>query len=215
MAVWKPESRGGAATARGRSMGTVPRRPKLCGLCKSSIIRLLPRVGTSQNSFGNSGLAVFWTTRNRSHGSASGNTIWTGADRVVDGLTTSHRATGMLSSITAIFQTKKVLLSEPLVARNHWVTQNHSKPLSTTGQSLLTRQGAGGQSLVVWEGSLGGGLSLSQCQGCSELVLLIGSWVGVRRLFHFFIFLTASRMVLPQDPSTGNTRKTCRRVGPS
>ena len=153
MAVWKPESRGGAATARGRSMGTVPRRPKLCGLCKSSIIRLLPRVGTSQNSFGNSGLAVFWTTRNRSHGSASGNTIWTGADRVVDGLTTSHRATGMLSSITAIFQTKKSASlrttgrskplgdSEPLeTTLNHWAI-----PSDTTRGGRAIPCGMGGQ----------------------------------------------------------------------
>ena len=29
-----------------------------------------------------------------------------------------------------------------------------------------------------------------------------GSWVGVRRPFHLSLFLTASRMVLPQDPST-------------
>ena len=28
------------------------------------------------------------------------------------------------------------------------------------------------------------------------------SWVGVRRLFHRSVFLTASRTVLPQDPST-------------
>ena len=31
---------------------------------------------------------------------------------------------------------------------------------------------------------------------------VLGSWVGVRRLFHHSLFLTASRMVLPQDPST-------------
>ena len=31
---------------------------------------------------------------------------------------------------------------------------------------------------------------------------VLGYWVGVRRLFHIDIFLTASRMVLPQDPST-------------
>ena len=29
-----------------------------------------------------------------------------------------------------------------------------------------------------------------------------GSWAGVRRLFNLSLFLTASRMVLPQDPST-------------
>ena len=31
---------------------------------------------------------------------------------------------------------------------------------------------------------------------------VLGSWVGVRRIFHLSLFLTASRMVLPQDPST-------------
>ncbi len=31
---------------------------------------------------------------------------------------------------------------------------------------------------------------------------VLGSWVGVRRLFHLSLFLTAYRMVLPQDPST-------------
>ena len=31
---------------------------------------------------------------------------------------------------------------------------------------------------------------------------VLGSWVGVRRLFHLSLFLTASRMVLPQDPCT-------------
>ena len=31
---------------------------------------------------------------------------------------------------------------------------------------------------------------------------VLGSWVGVRRLFHLSLFLTASRMVLTQDPST-------------
>ena len=34
------------------------------------------------------------------------------------------------------------------------------------------------------------------------LVSVLGSWVGVRRPFHLSLFLTASRMVLPQDPST-------------
>ena len=29
---------------------------------------------------------------------------------------------------------------------------------------------------------------------------VLGSWVGVRRLFRLSLFLTASRMVLPQDP---------------
>ena len=32
--------------------------------------------------------------------------------------------------------------------------------------------------------------------------LVLGSWVGVRRLFHRSLFLTASRLALPQDPST-------------
>ena len=32
---------------------------------------------------------------------------------------------------------------------------------------------------------------------------VLGSWVGARRLSHLSLFLTASRMVLPQDPSTG------------
>ena len=32
---------------------------------------------------------------------------------------------------------------------------------------------------------------------------VLGSWVGARRLLHLFVFLTASRMFLPQDPSTG------------
>ena len=32
-------------------------------------------------------------------------------------------------------------------------------------------------------------------------LLELGSWVGVRRLFHLSLFLTASRMALPQDPS--------------
>ena len=33
-------------------------------------------------------------------------------------------------------------------------------------------------------------------------LLVLGSWVGVRRPFHLSCFLTTSRMVLPQDPST-------------
>ena len=33
-------------------------------------------------------------------------------------------------------------------------------------------------------------------------VAVRGSWVGVRRLFHRSLFLTASRVVLPQGPST-------------
>ena len=31
---------------------------------------------------------------------------------------------------------------------------------------------------------------------------VLGSWVGVRHLFHLSLFLTAPRMVLTQDPST-------------
>ena len=31
---------------------------------------------------------------------------------------------------------------------------------------------------------------------------VLGYWVGVRRPFHLSLFLTAPRMVLPQDPST-------------
>ena len=37
---------------------------------------------------------------------------------------------------------------------------------------------------------------------CSTCVTVLGSWVGVRRPFHLSSFLTASRVVLPQDPST-------------
>ena len=33
-------------------------------------------------------------------------------------------------------------------------------------------------------------------------LLVLGSWVGVWRLFHHSLFLSASRVVLPQDPST-------------
>ena len=36
---------------------------------------------------------------------------------------------------------------------------------------------------------------------------VLGSWAGVQRPFHLSLFLTASRMVLPQDPST-STRRT-------
>ena len=36
----------------------------------------------------------------------------------------------------------------------------------------------------------------------SPQLLVLGSWVGERRLFHLYLFLTASRMALPQDPST-------------
>ena len=35
-----------------------------------------------------------------------------------------------------------------------------------------------------------------------EALLVLGSWVGVRRPFYVSLFLTASRMVLPQDPGT-------------
>ena len=40
---------------------------------------------------------------------------------------------------------------------------------------------------------------------------VLGSWVGVRRLFHHSLILTASRMVLPQDAST--TQAVTRRCG--
>ena len=36
----------------------------------------------------------------------------------------------------------------------------------------------------------------------SPQLLVLGSWVGERRLFHLDLFLNASRMALPQDPST-------------
>ena len=36
----------------------------------------------------------------------------------------------------------------------------------------------------------------------SPQLLILGSWAGVRRLFHLPVFLTASRMALPQDPGT-------------
>ena len=35
---------------------------------------------------------------------------------------------------------------------------------------------------------------------------VLGSWVGARRPFQLSVFLTASRMVLPQDPSTNLCR---------
>ena len=35
-----------------------------------------------------------------------------------------------------------------------------------------------------------------------RLPVVLGSWVGVRHLFHLSLFLAASRMVLTQDPST-------------
>ena len=35
------------------------------------------------------------------------------------------------------------------------------------------------------------------------VLLVLGSWVGVRRLFHLSLLLTAPRVVLPQDPRTG------------
>ena len=34
-------------------------------------------------------------------------------------------------------------------------------------------------------------------------ITVLGSWAGVRRPFHISLFLTAPRVVLPQDPSTG------------
>ena len=34
---------------------------------------------------------------------------------------------------------------------------------------------------------------------------VLGYWVGVRRPFHHSLFLTAPRMVLPQDPSTDHS----------
>ena len=37
-------------------------------------------------------------------------------------------------------------------------------------------------------------------------VLVLGSWEGVRRRVHFSLFLAASRMALPQDPSTNLCR---------
>ena len=44
-------------------------------------------------------------------------------------------------------------------------------------------------------------------QACAAQVLrqVLGSWVGVWRLFSHFLFLTAPRMALPQDPSTDPT----------
>ena len=38
---------------------------------------------------------------------------------------------------------------------------------------------------------------------------VLGSWVGVRRLFQLSLFLTAPRMVLPQDPSTDVPARAC------
>ena len=35
-----------------------------------------------------------------------------------------------------------------------------------------------------------------------RVLLVLGSWVGVRRHFRITLLLTAPRMVLPQDPST-------------
>ena len=37
----------------------------------------------------------------------------------------------------------------------------------------------------------------------NQVSTIIGSWVGVRRLSHLSLFLTAYRMGFPQDPSTG------------
>ena len=37
-------------------------------------------------------------------------------------------------------------------------------------------------------------------------LLVLGYWVGVWRLFHHSLFPSASRVVLPQDPSTESTR---------
>ena len=37
---------------------------------------------------------------------------------------------------------------------------------------------------------------------CIHRLLVLGSWVGARRPFHLSLLLPASRMVLPQDPST-------------
>ena len=37
----------------------------------------------------------------------------------------------------------------------------------------------------------------------ARIVVVLGSWVGVRRILHLSLLLTASRMALPQDPSTG------------
>ena len=43
--------------------------------------------------------------------------------------------------------------------------------------------------------------------GDEHQVSTLGSWVGVRRLFHLYLFLTASRMVLPQDPRSTNASR--------
>ena len=40
-----------------------------------------------------------------------------------------------------------------------------------------------------------------------EFRSVLGSWVDVRHLFHLSVFLTASRMVLTQDPSTDPTTR--------
>ena len=48
-----------------------------------------------------------------------------------------------------------------------------------------------------WESSYN---TMCELGGIDALVL--GSWVGARRPFHLSVFLTAPRMVLPQDPST-------------
>ena len=48
-------------------------------------------------------------------------------------------------------------------------------------------------------------------------ILVLGSWVGIRRPYPLFLFLTAPRMVLPLDPSTdpgaGRTSKRASSLG--
>ena len=47
--------------------------------------------------------------------------------------------------------------------------------------------------------------SCASCHGGRSgqwLRYVLGSWVGVRNVFHLSLFLSASRIVLPQDPST-------------
>ena len=55
--------------------------------------------------------------------------------------------------------------------------------------------------MAVWRLRVGAAQTETRKEGVIAL-LVLGSWVGVWRLFHHSLFLTASRVVLTQDPST-------------
>ena len=56
------------------------------------------------------------------------------------------------------------------------------------------------------------GRILAYFKVCAAPPLELGSWVGVRRLFHLSFFLAASHMALPQDRSTASrTKRACSR----